>query len=187
MIVQIYVNDIIFGSMNPNLTAKFRKLMYTKFEMTSMGPVNFIFGLNIRQGPKGIFINQEAYTKTLLAKLSMMSDSKVKAPMTFGTKLTQSLEKPTGDMTLYRQIMGSLMYLTASRPDIMFLVCYGATILANPHEPHMVAVKNIFKYLKRTSSLGLWYPAKSGFFVQAFSDADPGGCGLDRKSTTGGC
>ena len=79
------------------------------------------------------------------------------------------------------------MYLTASRPDIMFYVCYCARFQANPREPHMLAVKNILRYLKRTTSLGLWYPSNSGFFVQAYSDADLGGCGLDRKSTTGGC
>ncbi|KAL7597761.1 hypothetical protein Lser_V15G21859 [Lactuca serriola] len=114
-------------------------------------------------------------------------DSKVKVPMAFGTKLTPSLEKPTADMTLYRQMIGSLMYLIAIRPNIMFSVCYCARFQANPHETHMLAVKNIFFYLKRTSSLGLWYPTNSGFFVQALSDADLGGCGLDRKSTTGGC
>ena len=161
--------------------------METKFEMSAMGPINFFLGLNIRQGPEGIFINQEAYTKNLLTKFGMMGDSKMKVPMAFGTKLTPSLEKPIVDITLYRQMIGSLMYLTASRPDIMFSVCYCARFQANPREPHMVAVKNIFRYLKRTSSLGLWYPTRSGFFVQAFSVADLGGCSLDRKSTTGGC
>ncbi|XP_023758472.2 uncharacterized mitochondrial protein AtMg00810-like [Lactuca sativa] len=102
-----------------------------------------------------------------------MGDSNVKVPMAFGTKLTPSLEKSAADMTLYCQMIGSLMYLTASRPDIMFSVCY-------------CAMKNIFRYLKLTFSLGLWYPANSGFFVQAFLDADLGGCGLDRKSTTRG-
>ncbi|KAL7589316.1 hypothetical protein Lser_V15G37921 [Lactuca serriola] len=117
----------------------------------------------------------------------MIGDSKVKVPMAFRTKLTPSLEKPVADMSLYRQMIGSLMYRTASRLDIMFSVCYCARFQAKPREPHMVAVKNIFRYLKRTSSLGKWYPTNSGFFVQAFSDDDLGGCGLDRKSTTGGC
>ena len=79
------------------------------------------------------------------------------------------------------------MYLMASRPDIMFSGCYCARFQANPRETHMVAVKNIFRYPKRTSSLGLCNPARSRFFVQSFSDVDLGGCGMDRKSTTGGC
>ena len=107
--------------------------------------------------------------------------------MAFGTKLTPSIDKPATDMTLYHHMIGSLMYLTSSQLDIMFFVCNYARFQANPRENHLLAMKNIFRYLKRTSSLGMWYPAKSGVFVQAFSDADLGGCGLDRKSTTGGC
>ena len=115
----------------------------------------------------------------MLAKLGMLGDSKIKVPMVFGIKLTPSLDKSAADMTRYRQMIGSIMYLTASRPDIMFSDCYCARFEANPREPHLLAVKNIFHYLKRTSSLGLCYPAKSGFFVQAFSDADLGGCRQD--------
>nr|KAJ0213192.1 hypothetical protein LSAT_V11C400185240 [Lactuca sativa] len=182
----VYVEQPL-GFVNEKYPAEFRKLMETKFEMISMGPINFFLGLNIRQGPEGIFINQEAYTKTLLSKFGMFGDSKFKVPMVFGTRLTPSLEKPTTDMTLYRQMIGSLMYLTISRSGIMFSVCYCARFQVNPCEPHLLAVKNIFRYLKKTSLLGHCYQAKSGFFVQAFSDADLGGCGLDRKSTTGGC
>ncbi|KAI3494744.1 hypothetical protein L1887_40442 [Cichorium endivia] len=187
MIVQIYVDDIIFGSTHPSLTAEFRKLIETKFEMSYMGKINFFLGLNIRQSSEGIFINQEDYTKSLLEKFGMKGDSKVKVPMAFGTKLTPSLDKPAADITLYRQMIDSLLYLTSSRLDIMFVVCYCARYQANPREPHHNAVKNIFRYLKRITSLGLWYPSGSGFFVLAFSDADLGGCGLDRKSTSGGC
>ncbi|KAI3780094.1 hypothetical protein L2E82_09981 [Cichorium intybus] len=187
MIVQIYVDDIIFGSTHPSLTAEFRKLMETKFEMSLMGKINFFLGLNIRQSSEWTFINQEAYTKSLLEIFGMMGDSKVKVLMVFGTKLTPSLEKPTTDITLYRQMIGSLLYLTSSRLDIMFVVCYCARYHANPIEPHFTVVKNIFRYLKRTTSLELWYLSGSVFFVQAFSDADLGGCGLDRKSTSGVC
>lgn len=107
--------------------------------------------------------------------------------MAFSTKLTPSLEKPVAYMTLYRQMIGSSMYLTSSRPNIMFSVCYYARFKVNPREPDMMAVKNIFRYLKQTSSLSLRYTAKSRFFVQAFSYANLVGCGLDRKNTTSGC
>ncbi|XP_023748212.1 uncharacterized mitochondrial protein AtMg00810-like [Lactuca sativa] len=128
---------------------------------------------------------QEAYMKTLLAKFVMVGDLKVKVPMGFRTKLTPSLDKPAANMTLYRQMIGSLMYLTASRLEIMISICYCARFQANPHEHNMTVVKNIFRYLKRTSSLGIWYPSSSGFFVQEFCNVDLGGCDLDRKSTTG--
>nr|AGM34082.1 hypothetical protein [Lactuca sativa] len=110
---------------------------------------------------KAVYGLKQAPRAWLLAKFGMMGDSKVKVPMDFGTKLTSSLEKPAADMTLYRQMIGSLMYLTASRPDIMFSVCYCARLQANPRKPHMQDVKNIFRYLKQTSSLGLSYLANS--------------------------
>ncbi|KAL7604361.1 hypothetical protein Lser_V15G20218 [Lactuca serriola] len=154
--------------------------------MSSMGPINFFLGLNIRQSLEGIFINQEAYTNILLAKFRMVGDSKVKVPMAFGMKLTPSLDKSKTYITLYRQMIGSLMYLTSSFPDIMFAFSYCARFQLNPREPHMIAVKNIFRYLKRTTFLGIWYPSKSRFFMQAYSDADLDGCGLDRKRISGG-
>ncbi|XP_052623768.1 uncharacterized mitochondrial protein AtMg00810-like [Lactuca sativa] len=117
----------------------------------------------------------------------MVGDSNVKVPMAFETKLPPSLDKPAAAMTLSLQMIGSLIYLTASLPEIMFYVCYCVRFQVNPPEPHMSAVKNIFRYLKRISSLVIWYPSSSWFFVQAFSDADLGGCGLDGKSTMGGC
>ena len=160
MIVQIYVDDIIFGSTHPKLTEDFRKLMETEFEMSSMRRINFFLGLNIRQSSEGIFVNQEAYTKTILSKFGINGDSRIRVPMAFGTKLTPSLDKPAADITLYRQIIGSLLYLTSSRPDIMFAVCYCARFQANPREPHMIALKNILRYLRKTTSLGLWYPSE---------------------------
>ena len=119
-----------------------------------MGKINFFLGLNIRQSSEEIFINQEGFTKMLLAKFRMVGDSKVKVPMAFRTKLTPSLDKPTTYITLFRQMIGSLLYLTSSHLDIMFLVYYYPRFQENPREPHMLEVKNIFMYLKRTTSLG---------------------------------
>ncbi|KAL7607149.1 hypothetical protein Lser_V15G19427 [Lactuca serriola] len=107
--------------------------------------------------------------------------------MAVGTRLTPSLDKPVVDLTLYRSLIGLLLYLTASRTDIMFSICNCAIFQSNPREPHLTTVKNIFQYLKGSILLGLWYPSKSRFFIQAFSDADLGSCTLDRKSTSGGC
>ncbi|XP_023750384.1 uncharacterized mitochondrial protein AtMg00810-like [Lactuca sativa] len=112
----------------------------------------------------------------------MVGDSNVKVPMAFITELTPSLDKPSANMTLYHQMIGSLMYLTTSRLDIMFSICYCARFQANPLEPHMTVVKNIFR-----TSLGIQYPSSSGFFMQAFLDEDLARCVLDQKSTNGGC
>ncbi|XP_071688746.1 uncharacterized mitochondrial protein AtMg00810-like [Rutidosis leptorrhynchoides] len=91
------------------------------------------------------------------------------------------------DQTLYREIIGSLMCLTASRPDIMFAVCSCARYQANPNVHHMLVVKKHLRYLKDKPSLGLWYPCDDGFKLTTYSDSDYGGCKKDFKSTSGGC
>ncbi|TLX70168.1 DDE-type integrase/transposase/recombinase [Labilibacter sediminis] len=187
MIVQIYVDDIIFGSTDPKLSKDFEDLMKSKFEMSMMGKLHFFLGLNIRQTSEGIFINQEAYLKKLLEKFGYDTCKKAKVPMVFGTQLNAALDQPSVDIHNYRSMIGSLLYLTASRPDIMFSVCVCARYQSDPREPHLQAVKQIFKYLKYTPTLGLFYPAYTGFGIKAYSDADLGGCKLDRKSTSGGC
>jgi hypothetical protein len=91
------------------------------------------------------------------------------------------------DQTLYRSMIGSLLYLTASRPDIMFSVCMCARFQASPKETHLIAVKRILRYLKHTPSIGLWYPKGALFELIGYSDSDYARCKVDRKSTSGGC
>ncbi|KAI3503858.1 hypothetical protein L1887_32314 [Cichorium endivia] len=172
---------------DPELSKDFETLMKSKFQISMTGKINFFLGLQVKQTSEDIFINQEKYTRSLLEKFGMENCSNAKVPMVAGTRLTPSLDKPAVDQKVYKSMIGSLLYLTASCPDIMFLVCNCARYQENPREPHLAAVKTIFRYLHRTPSLGLWYPANSGFFLQAYSDADLGGCALDRKSTSGGC
>lgn len=117
--------------------------------------------------------------------MTICSDAKF--PTTCGTLLSPSLDKLVVDLKIYQSMIGVLLYLTTSRPNTMFSVFNCARYKANPIETHLIAVKNIFPYLQRTPTLGLWYPGNTEFFIQAFSDADLGGCQLDRKSTTGGC
>ncbi|KAJ9566501.1 hypothetical protein OSB04_002467 [Centaurea solstitialis] len=133
LLVQIYVDDIIFGSTNPKLCEKFELLMKTECKMSMMGELTYFLGVQIKQSKKGIFINQ------------------------------------------------------ASRPDILYSTCLCARYQAEPKESHLTAVKRIFRYLKGTPNLGLWYAKDSGFDLTAYSDSDFAGCKIDRKSTTGGC
>ncbi|KAI3496683.1 hypothetical protein L1887_39054 [Cichorium endivia] len=187
MLVQIYVDDIIFGSTDPSLSKDFEKLMKGKFQMSMMGKINFFLGLQIKQSKEGIFINQQKYTKSLLERFEMTNCSKAKVPLPAGTRLNPSLDKPKTDIQQYRSMIGSLLYLTASRPDIMFTFYNCARYQADPREPHLAAVKTIFRYLHGTPAYGLWYPANSGFYIQAYSDSDLGGCSIECKSTSGGC
>ncbi|GKA82592.1 retrovirus-related pol polyprotein from transposon TNT 1-94 [Tanacetum coccineum] len=143
LLVQIYVDDIIFGSTNLKLSKKFEKLMHNKFEMFLMEELRFFLGIQIHQSPCGIFINQA-------------------------------------------NMVGALMYLTASRADIVHATCYCSRYHARPTKKHLKEVKRIFRYLKNTIHMGLWYPKDTSFELTAFSDLNHAGCLDTRKSTSGG-
>ncbi|KAI3667612.1 hypothetical protein L6452_42678 [Arctium lappa] len=187
ILIQIYVDDIIFGSTNPKFCKNFSKIMETKFEMSMMGELNFFLGLQVKQLPEGIFINQAKYIKDILKKFNMSDSSVMKTPMATGTLLDADPSGKPVDQKVYRSMIGSLLYLTASRPNIMFATCFCARYQSNPKESHLTAVKRILKYLKGSPNLGLWYPKDSRFELTAFTDADHAGCKLDRKSTSGSC
>ncbi|GJT45612.1 retrovirus-related pol polyprotein from transposon TNT 1-94 [Tanacetum coccineum] len=145
-----------------------------------------IFGLQIHQSPRGIFINQAKYTLEILKKHGMEKGQSIGTPMATKPKLDADLSGEPVDQTDYRSKIGSLMYLTSSRPDIVQAVCYCARYQARPTEKHLKEVKRIFRYLRGTIHMGLWYPKGSGFELTAFSDADHAGCLDTRKSTSGG-
>ncbi|KAJ9542546.1 hypothetical protein OSB04_029052 [Centaurea solstitialis] len=187
LLVQIYVDDIIFGSTNPKLCEKFELLMKSEYKMSMMGELTFFLGLQIKQSEKGIFINQGKYVHEMLKKFDLTSCTPMKTPMAPPLTLDKDSKGKSVDVTLYRGMIGSLLYLTASRPDIMYSTCLCARYQAEPKESHLTAVKRIFRYLKGTPNLGLWYSKDSGFDLTAYSDSDFAGCKIDRKSTTGGC
>nr|GEX02972.1 retrovirus-related Pol polyprotein from transposon TNT 1-94 [Tanacetum cinerariifolium] len=185
LLVQIYVDDIIFGSMNPNLSKRFEKLMHSKFEMSMMGELKFFLGIQIHQSPRGIYISQAKYAQEILLKHGMTSCDGIGTPI--ATKhLDADLSRTSVDQMKYRSKVGALMYLTASRPDIMHATCCCDPYQAQPTEKHLTAVKRIFRYLKDTIHMGLWYLKDIGFELTAFSDSNHAGCLDSRKSTSGG-
>nr|GEU40862.1 hypothetical protein [Tanacetum cinerariifolium] len=185
LLVQIYVDDIIFGSTNPNLSKRFEKLMRRKFEMSMMGELKFFLGIQIHQSPRGIFINQAKYAQDILIKHGMTLCDSVGTPM--ATKhIDANLSGTPIDQMKYRSMVEALMYLTVSRPDIMHATCYCACYQAKPTEKHLTAVKQIFRYLKDTIHMGLWYPKDTSFELITFSNLDHAGCLDSYKSTSGG-
>nr|GEY44236.1 hypothetical protein [Tanacetum cinerariifolium] len=153
-------------STRKELSTEFESLMHDKFQMSSMGELAFFLGHQVQQKSDGIFISQDKYPNKALVKDAEAEDV---------------------DVHLYRSMIGSLMYLTASRPDITFAVCACARFHVTPKTLHLHVVKRIFRYLKGQPKLGLWYPRDSPFDLQAYSDSDYAGASLDRKSTAGGC
>ncbi|GJY54017.1 retrovirus-related pol polyprotein from transposon TNT 1-94 [Tanacetum coccineum] len=187
IIVQIYVDDIIFGSTCQEMCDDFAKIMHDEFEMSMMGELNFFLGLQIKQLEDGIFFNQSKYIKEMLKKFGLEDSKPMKTPISTETKLTKDVEGESVDNTKYRGMIGSLLYLTASRPDIMFSVCLCARFQEDPKTSHLEAVKRIFRYVKGTTHLGLWYPKGSGIETIVYVDSDHAGDYVDRKSTSGIC
>ncbi|GJX88934.1 putative ribonuclease H-like domain-containing protein [Tanacetum coccineum] len=187
MLVQVYVDDIIFGSTKKSMCTEFEDCMHKRFQMSSMGELTFFLGLQVKQQPDGIFISQDKYVADILKKFDFWSIRTATTPIESNKPLVKDEDGEDVDVHVYRSMIGSLMYLTASRPDIMFVVCACARFQVTPKASHLNAVKRIFRYLKHQPKLGLWYPRDSPFELEAFSDSDYGGASLDRKSTTGGC
>ncbi|GJZ08054.1 putative ribonuclease H-like domain-containing protein [Tanacetum coccineum] len=187
LLVQVYVDDIIFGSTKKSLCTEFEKMMHKKFQMSSMGELTFFLGLQVKQKEDGIFISQDKYVTEILKKFSFTDVKTTSTPMETQKPLLKDEDGEEVDVHLYRSMIGSLMYLTSLRPDIMFAVCACARYQVNPKVSHLHAVKRIFRYLKGQPKLGLWYPKDSPFDLVAYTDSDYAGASLDRKSTTGGC
>ncbi|GJR79547.1 putative ribonuclease H-like domain-containing protein [Tanacetum coccineum] len=187
LLVQVYVDDIIFGSTKKSLCVEFESLMHKKFQMSSMGELTFFLGLQVMQRDDGIFISQDKYVADILKKFDFVTMKTTSTPIETHKALLKDEEAEDVDVHLYRSMIGSLMYLTASRPDIMFVVCACARFQVTPKVSHLHVVKRIFRYLKGQPKLGLWYPRDSPFDLEAFSDSDYAGASLDRKSTTGEC
>nr|GFA39601.1 hypothetical protein [Tanacetum cinerariifolium] len=144
--------------------------------MSSMGELTFFLGLQVKQKEDGIFISQDKYVAEILKKFDFMSVKTASTPIETQKPLTKDEEAADVDVHLYRSMIGSLMYLTASRSDIMYAICACSRFQVTPKTSHLQAVKRIFRHLKGQSKLGLWYPRES--------DSDYAGANLDRKFIT---
>ncbi|GJR91112.1 putative ribonuclease H-like domain-containing protein [Tanacetum coccineum] len=165
LLVQIYVDDIIFAASTPELCDLFAKIMCSKFKMSMMGKISFFLGLQISQSPRGIFINQSKYALESLKKYGFESCDPVDTPMVEKSKLDEDKEGKAVDPSHYRGMIGTLLYLTASRPDLQFAICMCARYQARPTKKHL--------------------NADSSFVLTAFADADHAGCQDTRRSTSG--
>jgi hypothetical protein len=187
LVCQIYVDDIIFGSTSKPFCDEFSKIMTDRFELSMMGVLIFFLGFQIKQAKKGTFIIQTKYTRDILNNFGMDNAKPIKTPMGTNGHLDLNLGSTSVDQKVYRSIIGSLLYLCASKPDIMLSVCMCARFQAASKDCHLRAVKRIMRYLVLTLNLGLWYPKGSHFELLGYSDADFAGCKVDRKSISETC
>ncbi|GJR44561.1 putative ribonuclease H-like domain-containing protein [Tanacetum coccineum] len=176
ILVQVYVDDIIFGSTKKAWCDEFEALMKGEFEMSAMGELTFFLGLQVQQRPDGIFISQDKYVQEILKKFDLESVRTATTPYEAPKPKSKNEPDSPVNVHLYRSMIGSLMYLTASRPDIMFAVSACSRNQVTPTTSNLEAVKKIFKYLKGQPKLG-WYPREKNHLLclNAYSDSDYAG------------
>ncbi|GJR01845.1 hypothetical protein Tco_0524829 [Tanacetum coccineum] len=175
-------------SLYPLLDLPSRKKLLAQSISDDFNGKSSTFFLEYKSNRKdGIFISQDKYVAEILKKFDFANVKTASTPIETQKPLVKDEEASDVDVHLYRSMIGSLMYLTASRPDIMFAVCACSRFQVTPKTSHLSAVKRIFRYLKGKPKLGLWYPRVSSFDLESYSDSDYAGANLDRKSTTGGC
>ena len=186
-LVQVYPNDIIFSATNNSLCREYVKFVQGEFEMSMMEELNYFLGLQIKQLKDGIFICQSKYTKELLKKFDMDQNKPYRTPMSPLIKLNLNEDSKKMEPNLFRGMIGSLLYFTASRPNIMFSICMCVCLQSNPKESHLIAIKRILRYLNGTPNLGLWYPRLDSYYVYRYIDTDYVGSKTNKKSTSGAC
>nr|GEW75630.1 hypothetical protein [Tanacetum cinerariifolium] len=180
-------NHFFKGTIDPTLfIRRFLDDILVPLRNVDDGGMTFFLGLQVYQSPCGIFINQSNYVLKILKKYEMESCDPVGTPMEIKDTLDLDQNGTPVDATKYRSMIGALMYLTSSRPDIVHTTCLCAQYQAKPTDKHLNKVKRIFRYLRGTINTGLWYTKDSGFELTGFSDADYAGCKDTFKSTSGG-
>jgi hypothetical protein len=152
-----------------------------------MGELTFFLGIQVKQTKQGTFVHQAKYTKDLMKKFNMAELKPLSTRMSSTASLGPYEDGEVVDQREYMSMIGFLLYLTVTRPDIQFAVELCACFQASPHSSHQMIVQRIFRYLKHTPEFGIWYSASSSLDLVGFSDADFVGCGIDRKSTSGTC
>jgi hypothetical protein len=162
-------------------------MMESEFQMSMMGELTFFLGIQVKQMKQGTFVHQAKYTKDLMKKFNMVELKPVSTPMSSTTLLGPDEDDEAVDLREYRSMIGSLLYLTATRSDIQFIVGLCACFQAFPRSSHRTVVERIFRYLKPTPEFEIWYSTSSLLDLVGFSDADFAGCGIDRKSTSRSC
>jgi hypothetical protein len=187
LLIQIYVDDIIFGASSHTLMSRFQEMMESEFQMFMMGELSFFLGVQVKQMKQGTFVHQAKYTKDLMKKFNMAQLKLVSTLMSSTASLGSDEDGEAVDQREHMSMIGFLLYLTAIRPDIQFTVGLCVSFQASPRSSHRTAIQWIFRYLKHTPKFGIWYSASSSLDLVGFSDTDFAGCGVDRKSTSGIC
>ncbi|XP_028112808.1 uncharacterized protein LOC114310909 [Camellia sinensis] len=181
----LYVDDLIFIGNNPAMFKDFKRSMVQEFEMTAIGLMAHFLGIEVAQRKDGIFISQSGYAKEILKRYGIENCNPVNTPVDSGVELRKCTKAVDVDPTYFKSLVGSLRYLTCTRPGILYGVGLINRYMETPDQLHLYAAKRILRYIKRTVDDGLFYKPTNNFKLVGYSDSD-WGCKLDeRKRTTG--
>jgi hypothetical protein len=168
----VYVDDLFITGKNENYIASIKKELKKGFEMTYLGHIHYYLGIEVIQNPKYIFISQKKYIGELLNKFGMVECNHVSTPMEQNLKLTSKEGNEFEDATKYRHIVGSLIYITTTRPNISFFVWILSSFMQKHCEGHWSTTKRVMKYLKGTQDFGLKYSKVDDFNLIRYYDSD---------------
>lgn len=185
LMVSVYVDDLIYTGDNMSMMEEFKRSMQREFDMTDLGKMRYFLGLEVLQTSQGTHISQLKYALEILRRFEMEGCNAVCNPMVPGNKLEMDREGEPVDEILYKQIIGSLMYITTTRPDLQFSVSLLSRFMSSPTKLHMQAAKRVLRYLKGTMDYGIWYKRGGAGDVVVYTDSDFAGDIDSRKSTSG--
>lgn len=185
LIVSLYVVDLILTGNNAEMFEDFKCSMKREFSMSDPGRMTYFIRVKVIQNDSSIFIGQAKYAKEVLHGFGMLDVNAVKTPIVLGCRLTREGSGDEVDATIYKQMIGSLMYLTSTIPDLMYSMCLASRYMERPTTMHNQAVKKIMWYLKGTIDLGIMYNRKGDLELKAYVDSDNARNINERKSTGG--
>ncbi|CAM8880588.1 unnamed protein product [Rhodiola kirilowii] len=185
LILLVYVDDVVLTGTSTSQIDKVKAYIHAEFQIKDLGYLKYFLGIEVARSSSGIFINQRQYVLDLLSEVGLLACKPSSTPMDIKQKLALSTANPLPDPTEYRKIVGKLVYLHVTRPDIAFPVHMLSQFLAAPTTEHLQAATRVLRFLKNAPAQGLFYPAGAPLSLEAFCDADWASCPLTRRSTSG--
>ncbi|XP_031263008.1 uncharacterized protein LOC116121206 [Pistacia vera] len=185
MIISLYVDDLLVIGSNETQVDEFKKSMQSEFEMTDLGGMSYFLGMEIDQHVDGIFVNLRRYASEVLKKFCMENCKPVNLPLVPNLKLSKNEDGEKVDEGLYRSLIGCLLYLTATRPDLMYATSLLSRFMSNPTETHFKIAKSVLRYVTGSTDYGVWFKRSEDFSLIGYSDSDWAGSTDDMRSTSG--